>query len=104
MIVGAGIGAIAGTAIGVYMDKQDKELREKTAGTDVEVIRQGDELILNIPTGITFATDSHSLKPELRTTMDNLPHTTRDYKQHNVDHYGSTDTIGADTYKKKNTT
>src|SRR3546814_15521809 len=43
MIVGAGIGAIAGTAIGAYMDKQEKELREKTAGTDVEVIRQGSE-------------------------------------------------------------
>src|SRR3546814_7034557 len=39
MIVGAGIGAFAGTANGAYMDKQEKELRAKTAGTDVEVIR-----------------------------------------------------------------
>src|SRR3546814_5175805 len=59
MIVGAGIGAIAGTAIGAYMDKQEKELREKTAGNDVEVIRQGDELLLNMPSGITFDTDSY---------------------------------------------
>src|SRR3546814_10040167 len=32
MIVGEGIGAIAGTAIGAYMDKQEKELREKKIG------------------------------------------------------------------------
>src|SRR3546814_266283 len=57
MIVGAGIGALAGAGIGTYMDKQEKELREKTAGTDVQVIRQGDELLLNMPSGLTFDTN-----------------------------------------------
>src|SRR3546814_13004037 len=52
MIVGAGIGAIAGTAIGDYMDKQAKALREKQVGTDVEVYRHDDELLLKKPTGI----------------------------------------------------
>lgn len=98
MIVGAGIGAIAGTAIGAYMDKQEKELREKTAGTDVEVIRQGDELLLNMPSGITFDTDSYSIKPEFRTTLDNIASTLGSYNQTYVDVYGHTDSTGADAY------
>src|SRR4029434_6831993 len=32
-LVGAGIGAIAGGAVGAYMDQQEAELRRQTAGT-----------------------------------------------------------------------
>ena len=34
-IVGAGLGGIAGAGIGAYMDKQERDLRARTAGTDV---------------------------------------------------------------------
>lgn len=98
MIVGAGIGAIAGTAIGAYMDKQEKELREKTAGTDVEVVRQGDELLLNMPSGITFDTDSYAIKPEFRSTLDRIAETLASYNQTYVDVYGHTDSVGSDAY------
>ena len=40
-IVGAGIGGLAGAGIGAYMDRQERELRARTAGTDVQVIRAG---------------------------------------------------------------
>src|SRR3546814_10795239 len=42
-IVGAGIGAVAGAGIGAYMDSQEKKLREETAGTGVDVIRERSE-------------------------------------------------------------
>lgn len=48
-ILGAGIGGLAGAGIGAYMDKQERDLRARTAGTDVQVTREGDNLILNIP-------------------------------------------------------
>ena len=38
-VIGAGIGALAGGAVGYYMDKQEKALRESTAGTGVAVER-----------------------------------------------------------------
>lgn len=98
MIVGAGIGAIAGTAIGAYMDKQEKELREKTAGTDVQVVRNGDELLLNMPSGITFDTDSYTVKPEFRSTLDKISSTLSSYNQTYVDVYGHTDSTGSDAY------
>ena len=98
MIVGAGIGAIAGTAIGGYMDKQEKELREKTAGTDVQVVRNGDELLLNMPSGITFDTNSYTVKPEFRSTLDKIASTLSAYDQTYVDVYGHTDSTGGDAY------
>ena len=39
-IIGAGIGALAGGAVGAYMDRQEAELRRQTAGTGVDVIRR----------------------------------------------------------------
>ena len=71
-IVGAGIGALAGGAIGAYMDRQEAKLRQQTAGTGVDVVRQGDELLLNMPSGITFATNSYAIQPQFRDTLDKV--------------------------------
>ena len=96
MIVGAGIGAIAGGAIGAYMDKQERELREKTAGTGVEVVRQGDELLLNIPSGVTFATNSYAIQPQFQPTLNEVATTLASYNQTDVDVYGHTESTGND--------
>jgi len=95
-IVGAGIGALAGAAIGGYMDKQEAKLREQTAGTGVEVERQGDELLLNMPAGITFATNSYDIQPQFRTTLDKVAATLAEYNRTYVDVYGHTDSTGSD--------
>lgn len=96
MIVGAGIGALAGTAVGAYMDKQERELREKTAGTDVEVVRNGDDLLLNMPSGITFETNSYAIQPQFRQTLDNVASTLAQYDKTYIDVYGHTDSTGGD--------
>ncbi|MGV3482672.1 MAG: OmpA family protein [Sphingobium sp.] len=96
-IVGAGIGALAGAGVGYYMDEQERKLRQQTAGTDVEVIRQGDELILNMPAGVTFDTNSYTVKPEFRGTLDQVASTLREYNKTFVDVYGHTDSTGNDT-------
>lgn len=99
-ILGAGIGGIAGAAIGTYMDKQEQELRRKTAGTDIEVTRDGDNLILNMPSGITFATDSSSIQPQFRRTLDDVAATLASYEKTYVDVYGHTDSDGSDAYNQ----
>jgi hypothetical protein len=53
-LIGAGIG-LTGAAIGSYMDQQEAELRP-AAGTGVSVTRVGQQIILNMPSNITFAT------------------------------------------------
>lgn len=99
-IVGAGIGAIAGAGIGAYMDKQEREIRERTAGTDVEVIRRGDDLILQMPAGITFATDSATVQPQFRPTLDKVSDVLDRYNQTYVDVYGHTDSTGSAQYNQ----
>ena len=95
-IVGAGIGAIAGGAIGGYMDRQEQALRRQTAGTGVEVRRDGDDLLLNIPSGITFDTNSYAIQPQFRQTLDQVAQTLSQYNQTFVDVYGHTDSTGGD--------
>ncbi|KKC25649.1 OmpA family protein [Sphingomonas sp. SRS2] len=95
-IVGAGIGAIAGGAIGAYMDRQEAKLRQQTAGSGVEIERQGDELLLNMPSGITFATNSYNVQPQFRSTLDKVAATLAEYNQTYVDVYGHTDSTGSD--------
>ncbi|AHE55862.1 OmpA family protein [Sphingomonas sanxanigenens] len=99
-ILGAGIGGIAGAAIGSYMDKQEQELRRKTAGTDVEVTRDGDNLILNMPSGITFGYDSAAIQPQFRKTLDDVAGTLASYEKTYVDVYGHTDSDGSDAYNQ----
>jgi outer membrane protein OmpA-like peptidoglycan-associated protein len=96
MIVGAGIGAIAGGAVGGYMDRQEQALRARTAGTDVDVIRQGDEILLNMPAGVTFATNSYEIQPRFRHTLDQVAETLAQYNQTYLDVYGHTDSTGND--------
>jgi outer membrane protein OmpA-like peptidoglycan-associated protein len=99
-IIGAGIGGIAGAGIGAYMDKQEREMRARTAGTDVQVVRQGDDLLLNIPSGINFAYNSANVEPRFRATLDKVASVLADYNQTYVDVYGHTDSTGSDDYNQ----
>lgn len=95
-IVGAGIGAIAGGAVGAYMDKQEQELRRRTAGTGVDVTRVGDELVLNMPSSITFPINSYEIQPQFRQTLDQVAQTLVAYPSTYIDVYGHTDPTGGD--------
>jgi outer membrane protein OmpA-like peptidoglycan-associated protein len=99
-IIGAGIGGIAGAGIGAYMDKQEREMRARTAGTDVRVIRQGDDLILNIPSGINFAYNSAAVEAQFRRTLDQVGQVLGQYDRTYVDIYGHTDSTGSDAYNQ----
>ena len=100
-ILGAGIGGLAGAGIGAYMDKQERDLRARTAGTDVQVVRQGDDLLLNLPSGITFAYNSSQVQPQFRQTLDQVADILSQYKQTYIDVYGHTDSTGSDAYNQR---
>ena len=99
-IIGAGIGAIAGGAVGAYMDRQEAELRRQTAGTGVDVIRQGDDLLLRMPSGITFDFDRSDIKPQFESTLNEVARTLQTYNQTYVDVLGHTDTTGSHDYNQ----
>lgn len=99
-ILGAGIGAIAGAGIGNYMDQQEKKLRERTAGTGIDVERQGDQLVLNMPGDVTFDLNSALVKSQFRSALDNVATTLAEYPSTYIDVYGHTDSKGSDTYNQ----
>ena len=99
-IIGTGIGALAGGAVGAYMDRQEQELRRQTAGSGVQIERRGDELVLTMPTGITFAFDRYDLQPQFRPTLDKVADVLGDYPQTMIDIYGHTDSVGSDAYNQ----
>lgn len=99
-ILGAGIGGLAGAAVGRYMDQQEAELRRETAGTGVEVIRQGDELVLRMPSNITFAYDRYDIQPQFQSTLDEVASTLSQYQQTYIDILGHTDSTGSAEYNQ----
>ena len=94
-LIGAGIGAIAGGAVGAYMDRQEAELRRQTAGTGIDVMRQGDDLILRMPSSVTFDVDRWEVKPQFHSVLDDVARTLGSYNQTYIDVLGHTDTTGS---------
>lgn len=99
-IVGAGIGALAGAGVGAYMDAQERKLREQTAGTGVDVIRDGNDLLLRMPSGITFAFDKAEVQPQFQPTLNEVASTLTQFPQTYIDIYGHTDSVGSASYNQ----
>ena len=100
-MVGAGIGALAGAAIGNYQDRQEAELRRETAGTGVNVSRQGDVITLNLPDGVTFDFNRTEVKPQFYPALSKIAGTLREYNQTIVEVSGHTDNIGTDAVNQR---
>ena len=99
-LVGAGVGGLTGGAVGAYQDRQEAELRRQMAGTGVEVVRQGDNITLNMPGNITFAFDSSNLQSQFLPVLDNVAGTLNQYNQTIVEVAGHTDSVGTDAYNQ----
>ncbi|MBN9138678.1 MULTISPECIES: OmpA family protein [Phyllobacterium] len=99
-LIGAGIGALAGGAVGNYMDRQESELRAQLQGTGVSVTRNGDQIILNMPSNITFATDQDAVKPQFFATLNSVAVVLRKFDRSIIDVYGHTDNVGGQQYNQ----
>jgi outer membrane protein OmpA-like peptidoglycan-associated protein len=97
-LIGAGVGGLAGAAIGDYMDDQEAELRAQLQGTGVSVTRVGQQIILNMPSNITFATDQASVQPQFNQTLVSVALVLKKFDKTIVDVYGHTDSQGDDNY------
>ena len=100
-IIGAGLGAVAGGAVGGYMDRQERELRARTAGSGIDVVRKGDNIDLRLPSGITFDFNSAAVKPQFRASLDQVAQTLASYQSTYVDVTGHTDAIGTDAVNQR---
>ena len=96
-LIGAGIGALAGTAVGAYMDAQESKLRAQLAGTGVSVQRMGDDLILNMPGSVTFATGRSDLNSDFIEVLNSVSLVLDEYNKTLIDVTGHTDSTGSNS-------
>jgi outer membrane protein OmpA-like peptidoglycan-associated protein len=100
-VAGAAIGGIAGAVIGNIwskrMEAQKQAMEKATEGTGVAVTRtEDDQLKLNIPNDISFATGSAALQPELRSVLIQFAKGLGDNPSALVKVVGHTDSVGTD--------
>jgi outer membrane protein OmpA-like peptidoglycan-associated protein len=98
-------GALAGAAIGGLgtfiwsnqMEKQKRDMEAATRGTGVQVTQTADnQLKLDIPSDISFATGSAALNPSLLPVLDRFAQTLRENPGTTVRIVGHTDSTGSD--------
>ena len=99
-LIGAGVGALAGGAIGNYMDRQQTQLRAQLAGSGVTVTRDGDNIVLNMPSDVTFPVDQSDIQPRFYGTLDQVADTLNQYPQTMIDVVGHADSSGAADYNQ----
>lgn len=99
-LIGAGVGALAGGAAGNYMDRQEREFRERLRDSGVTVRRVGDELYLVMPGNLTFATDSASIAPRFGPVLNDVADVLQTYPATYVDIIGHTDSVGPADYNQ----
>jgi outer membrane protein OmpA-like peptidoglycan-associated protein len=99
-LIGAGIGLLAGAAIGQYLDQQERELQQSLAGTGANVERQGEQLLVTMPSSITFDTAKADIKPQFFGPLNDVAATFNKYPQSYIDVIGHTDSRGSDAYNQ----
>lgn len=100
-LIGAGVGALAGGGVGYYMDVQEAKLRQKLEGTGVSVTRVGDNITLNMPSSITFATNSADLNAQFYNALDGVSMVLKEYNKTVIEVAGHTDSTGSDQYNQQ---
>ncbi|GMG81305.1 OmpA family protein [Paralimibaculum aggregatum] len=100
-LVGAGIGLLTGTAVGVYLDQQQAALEQNLAGTGAYVENRGDRLVVILPGNVTFATDSARIAPGFQGPLADIAITLQEYPESFIDLIGHTDSRGTDEYNQR---
>lgn len=95
-LIGAGVGALSGGAVGYYMDKQEAQLRQKLQGSGVSVTRQGENIMLNMPGNITFQTSSSDINANFYNVLNSVVLVLKEYNKTLIDVMGHTDSTGSD--------
>lgn len=97
-LIGAGVGALAGGAVGAYQDNQEAALRQRLQNTGVSVTRVGHDIVLNMPSNITFDRDRSVLRREFYDVMQSVALVLAEFDRSLVTVEGHTDSDGSNAY------
>ncbi|MEL7116387.1 MAG: OmpA family protein [Pseudomonadota bacterium] len=99
-LVGAVVGAGVGAAVGYNLDQQAAELQEELANERIQIINNGDALVVRMPDDILFDIDSAAVKPGLRADLQTLAANLQRYPNSTVQVVGHTDNTGGVDYNQ----
>jgi outer membrane protein OmpA-like peptidoglycan-associated protein len=100
-IWGAALGALAGSAVGNYMDKQEVVFREELANSGVEVYREGDSIRLSIPGNITFPSGKAAIVTSFYPILEDVAKVLNRYEKTKLSVEGHTDSVGDANYNRQ---
>jgi len=83
LIAGAAIGAGLGGLIGYELDKQEAELRA-SLDSRIQIINQGDRLVVVMPQDLTFATDSSVVASTMQDDLREVANSVKRYSDSTV--------------------
>ena len=98
--IGAVVGAGVGAAVGYNLDKQAEELQRDFSNGRIQIINNGDSLLVRMPEDILFAVDSTEVRPTLRSDLRVLAGSLQRYPGSTVQIVGHTDNTGSASYNQ----
>ena len=95
--IGAGVGALGGYAWSQYMQQKKVAMEQATVGTGVAVTQTPDnQLKVNIPSDVSFDTNSAVIKPNMRPVLDQFASGVANQPNTEIRVIGHTDSTGTD--------
>ncbi|CAM2192017.1 OmpA family protein [Paraburkholderia sp. A1RI_3L] len=99
--IGAGVGAVAGGVTGYNWQAIRNKLSGATKGTGTQITEQPDgSLKLNIPSSVTFDTNSYAIKPSFAPVLDQVAQTLNQNPEVIAQVVGHTDSTGQAAYNQ----
>ncbi|ABD67964.1 OmpA/MotB [Rhodoferax ferrireducens T118] len=97
-VIGAGVGALGGYIWSTQMAKKKADMERATAGTGVDVMQTADnQLKLNIPSDISFDINRFDIKPNMRPILDQFAQGLSSQPNTEIRIIGHTDSTGSDS-------
>jgi len=100
IILGGIAGAAVGAVIGGTLDKQAADLQRSIGNDRVTIVNTGNSLIVTMPQDILFSVDSAKLRPDLRSDLRALAQNLQQYPNSTVQIIGHTDNTGSAAYNQ----
>ncbi len=99
-LIEGGVTVLSAPDAYVYMDRQADALRRELIGTGVDVVRQGDAIVLQLPSDVTFAFNKSDIRERFFPVLSAVANTLNQYPATFVDVIGHTDAVGSVAYNQ----
>jgi outer membrane protein OmpA-like peptidoglycan-associated protein len=100
IVKGALLGGLAGGVIGNQLDKQAAELQAELGDGRIQIINNGNHLVVRMPQDILFSVDSARLQGTLRADLAALANNLQRYPGSTIEVTGHTDNTGTAAYNQ----